>query len=359
MDASHELEDELLDFGFNQDATCFACSTNSGFRIFSCEPYRQQFRRDFDKGGIGVVQMLFRCNIFAIVGGGTTPRFPPTNVMIWDDDQQKCIAELSFRSQVRSVRLRRDRIVVCQEAKVSVYNFADLHLLHSIETGPNSRGLVALSSHPDATVLACPGLQSGKVRVELYDRAATRFIDAHDSALSCLELSLDGRILATASEKGTLIRVWNTSTTNILQEVRRGLDTAVIFSIAISRSCDFLAVSSDKGTVHVFPLRCFTSSGDQSEEEEDSNNHSAISQTMNSMLSYVKGIVPLPSYFYSEWSLAQFRIPEDCWSVVAFGAKPNSLYVLNQKGSFYKVEFDPIKGGPCTQKQYHNFLEMD
>lgn len=66
--------------------------------------------------------------------------------------------------------------MVCQEVKVSVYNFADLHLLHSIETGPNSRGrppvlilfdwnlgLVALSSHPDATVLACPGLQAGKV----------------------------------------------------------------------------------------------------------------------------------------------------------------------------------------------------
>ena len=143
------------------------------------------------------------------------------------------------------------------------------------------------------------------MRVELYDRAATRFINAHDSALSCLELSLDGRILATASERGTLIRVWNTSTTNILQEVRRGLDTAIIFSIAISRSCDYLAVSSDKGkdrstlspdltpvshsgTVHVFPLRCFTASHQPSDEEEASNNQPAITQTMSSMLSYVR-----------------------------------------------------------------------
>lgn len=56
-----------------------------------------------------------------------------------------------------------------------------------------------------------------------------------------------------------------------------------------------------------------------------------------------QGIV-VPSYFYSEWSLAQFRLPEDCWSVVGFGQEVNTLYVLNQKGSFYKVEFDPIKG---------------
>ena len=92
-----EVEEDLLDFGFNQDASGFACSTSTGFRIFSCEPFRNQvgfvarqmsffesgcvqFRRDFDTGGIGIVQMLFRCNILAICGGGMTPRFPPTNV---------------------------------------------------------------------------------------------------------------------------------------------------------------------------------------------------------------------------------------------------------------------------------------
>lgn len=41
-----------------------------------------------------------------------------------------------------------------------------------------------------------------------------------------------------------------------LQELRRGADPARIFSIAFSRGDppDYLAVSSDKGTVHVFNL---------------------------------------------------------------------------------------------------------
>ncbi len=60
-----------------------------------------------------------------------------------------------------------------------------------------------------------------QVRVELYDRRQTKFISAHTNALSCLALSLDGKRLATASDKGTLVRVWNTTDGQLLQ-VRRG-----------------------------------------------------------------------------------------------------------------------------------------
>lgn len=65
--------------------------------------------------------------------------------------------------QVRAVRLRRDRIAVALEHKVLVYNFADLRLLHSIETLSNPGGLLAMSPSADQTVLACPGLHVGQV----------------------------------------------------------------------------------------------------------------------------------------------------------------------------------------------------
>lgn len=209
----------LLQLSFNQDHACFAAATDNGFRIYNCDPFRELFRREFDGGGIGHVEMLFRCNILALVGGGSHPQYPHNKVMIWDDHQGRCIGELSFRAAVRGVRLRRDRIIVVVEQKIFVYNFADLKLLHQIETVANPKGLCAVSHVSDSMVLVCPGLHNGQVRIENYAQKKSRFVSAHDSRIACFALTLDGQLIATASTKGTLIRIFDTDNGTLLQEV--------------------------------------------------------------------------------------------------------------------------------------------
>ncbi|KAK4273447.1 hypothetical protein QN277_021847 [Acacia crassicarpa] len=345
----------LLHISFNQDSGCFAVGTDHGFRIYNCDPFREIFRRDFGAGGgIGLVQMLFRCNILAFVGGGADPIYPSNKVMIWDDHQSRCIGELSFRSEVKGVRLRRDRIVVVLVHKIFVYNFADLKLLHQIETTANPKGLCEVSHVSGTMVLVCPGLQKGQVRVEHYASKRTKFIMAHDSRIACFALTQDGRLLATASSKGTLVRIFNTLDGSLLQEVRRGADRAEIYSLAFSATAQCLAVSSDKGTVHVFNLK--VDSGllglerVQSASESNPANPSAASS-----LSFIKGV--LPKYFSSEWSVAQFRLHEGLQHVVAFGHLKNTIVILGMDGSFYRCQFDPVNGGEMSQVEYHNFLK--
>ena len=115
------------------------------------------------------MEMLFRCNLLALVGGGRNPRYPTNKVMIWDDHQSRCIGELMFKSEVKAVKLRRDKVVVVLVTKIFVYRFSDLKLLDQITTLANPKGLIGLCSDSSNCVLACPGLSKGSIRIELYD----------------------------------------------------------------------------------------------------------------------------------------------------------------------------------------------
>lgn len=182
--------------------------------------------------------------------------------------------------------------------------------------------------------MACPaGQKKGHVRVELYDKRQQTLIPAHEGALACIALNQNGKRLATASEKGTLIRIFCTETGGLLQELRRGADKAIVYSIAFSADNRWLACTSDKGTVHIFGLNDDVANVDAqgvavmnataasedvptplstSNEESGGGAGAAVAgrersgSNSRSSFSFIKGL--LPKYFSSEWSYAQLRV---------------------------------------------------
>ncbi len=99
-------EENILYSSFNQDASCFTMGTEKGFIIYNSVPFIESFERPFD-AGIGIVEMLYRSNILALVGGGYNPKYTPNKVILWDDHKSQVIGELRFTTNVINVKLKK------------------------------------------------------------------------------------------------------------------------------------------------------------------------------------------------------------------------------------------------------------
>lgn len=239
-----------LSAAFNHDASCFSVGLDTGFCVFNSDPCELRVSRDFN-AGIGVTEMLGRYNFLALVGGGRKPKYPQNKVVIWDDAKQKTAITLESSTAVLCVRLSKSRIIVVLQNSVHVYAFSSPpSKISQFETADNPLGLCCLGSK----LLAFPGRSHGQIQLVELDSGNVTIIPAHSTPLRAMDLSPDGQLLATASEQGTLIRVFSTSNCVRIAELRRGVDPAFIFSISISHSSAMLAVTSDKSTLHIFDL---------------------------------------------------------------------------------------------------------
>lgn len=65
----------------------------------------------------------------------------------------------------------------------------------------------------------------------------------------------------------------------------------------------------------------------------------------------MKAVLP---YFDSEWSFAQFRIP-DTRTIAAF-TNDASLLVISYEGNYHLASFDPTTSGDCQAKKQLKFF---
>ncbi|KAJ9599554.1 hypothetical protein L9F63_009952, partial [Diploptera punctata] len=299
----------VLNLRFNQDQGCFVCCMDGGLRIYNVDPLVEKAHYDLELvGSVSHCEMLHRTNLLAIVGGGYRPKFAENTVLVYDDISKKFVLEFTFNTPVRAVRMRRDRLVVALLHQIHVFSFpAPAQRLFTIETRENSLGLCEVSPIMTAErqILAFPGHKLGSV--QLVDLANTEagmssapvVISAHKGELACLALNQQGTMVATASSKGTLIRVYDTLTKNKLIELRRGSDPATLYCINFSRDSEFLCCSSDKGTIHIFALK-----------NTELNRRSTLNMS------------PLfGNYVESQWALANFTVPPECACILCIWYK--------------------------------------
>lgn len=111
------------------------------------------------------------------------------------------------------------------------------------------------TSVPPPAASASGATQSGDVLLfSTRSLTVANVIQAHKAPISFLSINSSGSLLATSSEKGTVIRVWSVPGAEKLYQFRRGTREARIYSINFNVVSSLLAVSSAHDTVHIFKL---------------------------------------------------------------------------------------------------------
>ncbi|KAK7038843.1 autophagy protein [Paramarasmius palmivorus] len=380
-------------------------------------------------GARGIVEMLFCTSLIALVGAADVPQSSPRKLQIVNTKRQSMICELLFPSSILAVKMNRKTLVIVLESEIYIYDISNMRLLHVIETTPNPEAICALSPSADNSYLAYPSPvpspasplsgqttnassssssqpatstststsqnQSGDVLLfSTRSLTVANVIQAHKAPISFLSLSSNGSLLATSSEKGTVIRVWSVPGAEKLYQFRRGTREAKIYSMNFNSVGSLLAVSSAHDTVHIFKLGGANGKGGTNGKEGATSPSSAsvnsvegpveaaggyeafiekkksggVSSTLRrrsmqvtkSLSSSMGGYLPnsLTEMWEPSRDFAFLRLPTSgARCVVALSGTTPQVMVISSEGYFYSYSIDLEHGGECALLKQYSLLD--
>ncbi|XP_072028822.1 WD repeat domain phosphoinositide-interacting protein 2-like [Amphiura filiformis] len=339
----------LLFVNFNQDYTSLAVGTRTGYRLFTLttvDKLEQIYENESED--ICIVERLFSSSLVAVVSLSA-----PRKLKVCHFKKGTEICNYSYSNTILAVKLNRRRLIVALEESLYIHNIRDMKVLHTIrDTPPNPMGLCALSINNDNCYLAYPGSnQIGEVQIfDTVNLQAVTMIPAHDSPLAALAFDPTGTKLATASEKGTVIRVFSIPDGKKIFEFRRGVKRCVsISSLAFSTDSLFLCASSNTETVHIFKLEV----PKEKPTEEPQSWMGYLGKALMTPASYLPSQVT--EVFNQGRAFAIVKLPFSSLKTVCALAnisKPRVL-VAAADGYLYIYNLDPTDGGDCTLLKQH------
>ena len=122
----------------------------------------------------------------------------------------------------------------------------------------NPKGLLSICQQNSTEVYAFLGTNKGTIVIYRESFRKCVRISAHHAPLAALALSFSGEYVSTASEKGTVIRVFDAVKGIMLHEFKRGSTSVEVYTLAFSHDAQFLACTTAKETVHIFHNGTFT-----------------------------------------------------------------------------------------------------
>ncbi|XP_017011906.3 WD repeat domain phosphoinositide-interacting protein 2 isoform X4 [Drosophila takahashii] len=345
---------------FNQNITSLAVATSGGYSLYSLGSVDSTLDKIYHTKSdeLFLIERLFESSLVAIVS-----QRAPRKLKVCHFKKQSEICNYSYANTILAVKLNRERLIVCLEESLYIHNIQDMKVVHTIRDTPcNPQGLCALSSSSEHCYLAYPGsVTAGEVQIfDAINLHAKTMIPAHDTPLAALAFSPSGTEIATASERGTVIRVFSSQDGSRLFELRRGLKRCVsIVSLSFSTCAEYLVSSSNTETVHIFRLdRSATETAEGHGGKQSSDDWMGfLSKTVTSYLPTQVTDVFSQGRAFASVTLPEAGVRRMC--AITTIQKQLRLLIASQDGYLYVYSIPTVEGAECQLIKRHDLRLED
>jgi WD40 repeat protein len=305
----------INNLAFNSLTTNLTCCTDQGYIVYALQPNLEKKNYNELSGGVAMAKIFDNTNMMILVKDSMKSVKKKDLLILYDQQAQSGAIEMHVHEQIYNILITKTNIVVIMEKKISVFNWKG-ETIDTKLTYFNPHGLCAIN--PAFNIVVTLGTKKGEIAIWKYMSDEYKTIVAHQTNIESLALTNDGLSVATSSETGTLIRVFDIETKQLKTEFRRGTTSSTIYDLAFNKASTMLACCSDHGTVHFFDL----------------NNNEELRKNTKSFFTNYGSY--LTSYFDSQWSFKQFSLGNTTKSICAFD-NDNNFHVVTYDGSYYKI----------------------
>jgi|LauGreDrversion4_2_1035121.scaffolds.fasta_scaffold551358_1 autophagy-related protein 18 len=207
---------------------------------------------------IFLVELLHESSLVFLVGLEEAKDFSPYKVTMWSTSENLVIyTSPKFNSKIQAIKLNKKRMLVLERNLLHIFNFSDMKIIHSLEVNNLSTAHIVISHCIENDNIFCYSHFADQGLIKVYDLFSLYLkhtIRAHKSKVGRLSINHKGDMVASCSEKGTIIRIFSIITGDKLYTFKRGISSTIIYSMCFNKINNQILVTSENGTVHLFLL---------------------------------------------------------------------------------------------------------
>lgn len=266
---------------FNTEGTAFLVATTHGIVAYDTDPLRRKFSVIYDPEGdiyqkqgkeLAAAELISNTNYIVVAYNATSSiselslssssssssssSNANSTVAVYNVSNATCINERSLPEPITCMKVlynpdtpKLSKLCIGTPDRVVVYNIHEEAELLSVRCTPQSLSISARDN-----ILVTENNKEVVVVKDFGNVLLRKELNVHSNS-EVSAVSWSGRMVASASTTGTVLKVIDLECPDIVIKYRRGSSNgAKITSMSFSRDDKLLAVSSDRNTIHIFKL---------------------------------------------------------------------------------------------------------